>query len=122
MSVAMSVEDGHSEESEESAALKNIEAAKDLFESHAEQLSMSAPKFDFSSPLLRPATGLLPIEEPSLSKLSRMDEVVDNMSLDLDVTGTKLDLTLPDAYVGWDGLQSPENVELTELEDLFDAY
>lgn len=115
MSVAMSVE---AEESEESAALKNMEAAKSLFEGHAEHLGLPAQSFEFSSPMLKPEAGLH--IDTSMSKLSRVDEAMDSMMLDLG--SAKQDPMLPDAFAGWDGLQSPENVELDELEDLFDAY
>jgi hypothetical protein len=100
-------------ESEESVALKNREAAAALFESEAAYLRLEPNKsvgiMDFSSPMLRPQG-----QEPS--RTSAKMEVEQTKQADQDM------MFLPDAAMSsWD-LQSPECIELEELEDMFDAY
>ena len=113
-SVTMSVEID-----EESLAIKNREAAAELF-AHAEHLSLPNSQMEFSSPMLQPQN-VLRVETATVpTKLERHDEAMDIVSLDLS-DAHKDGLTLPDAFT-WDNLQSPENIELAELEDMFDAY
>ena len=107
-SVTMSIE-----ESEESAALKNSEAAAALF-GHAEHLKPMEGQMElFSSPVIQPQN-VLQID-PVASKVERRDEAMEHMVLD---THPKDVVTMAD----WDTLQSPENVDVSELEDMFDAY
>lgn len=111
-SVTMSIEP---RETEEYAALKNREAAAALFES--EHLQMPADQtMDFSSPMLLAQTdvrGDLTIKtenhEPAMEHGTQQSEQDDHMHL-------------PDPAFGWDNLQSPENIELAELDLMFDAY
>ena len=103
------------EESEESAALKNSEAAAALF-GHLDHLKpMEQPTGLFSSPVIEPQNGLQ--EDTTASKLVSHDEPMEAMTLDLSHQQKDL-ATLAD----WDILQSPENVDVAELDDMFDAY
>jgi hypothetical protein len=54
----------------------------------------------------------------------REESMEDPMALDLnDMSNDQpiLSLEQPDAFA-WDSLQSPENIELSELDDMFDAF
>lgn len=88
------------EESEESLARKNSEAALRLFGTSV----TSTQPMEFSSPMIHP-------------QHVRHDE-----KMTLDLSGKDLHITLPEASLAWDTLQSPENIDLDELEDMFDAY
>ena len=106
--VSMSIE-----ESEESVALKNSEAAADLF-GHAHHLKPLEHHIEmFSSPIIQPQNALH--TDIATSKVEKRDEPMKAMVLDVH---SKDIATMAD----WDTLQSPENVELAELEDMFDAY
>ena len=114
-SVAMSIE-----ESQESVALKDSHDVVALFGS-SEHLSLPRMQslMDFSSPVMQPQHGLQIITGGSPVKSLSFDEPVDAMALDLSAT--------KEAHFGatdltWDSLQSPENIELAELDDMFDAY
>ncbi|EME88595.1 uncharacterized protein MYCFIDRAFT_213346 [Pseudocercospora fijiensis CIRAD86] len=96
--VAMSME---VEESEESLARKNSEAALGLFGTSV----TSTQQMEFSSPVIHP-------------QHDRHDE---KLSLSL-LGGKDQPISLPEAALAWDSLQSPETVDLSELEDMFDAY
>ena len=108
-SIAMSVE---LEESEESAA----EAAAELFQ-QAEHLKPILQAMEFSSPVLHGLDGLSGAVNGhgSPGKHAQMDQRSDAMSLDL----SNQSFELPDAFA-WDSLQSPENIQLSELDDMFD--
>lgn len=113
-SVTMSIE---GTETEESAALKNSEAAVALFA--AEHLKMpTSHNMDFSSPLLQPQNGLR-IETISQGKDGEHG-VVEQREILLGDEEHHIDL--PEAAFAWESLQSPENIEMDELEDMFDAY
>lgn len=105
-SVSMSIED-----SEESTALKNSEAVADLF-GHVEHLKTMEL---FSSPLMEPQGGLRIATE--IASDEKHDEPMEPMAL--DIGSHQKDLAV---LADWDTLQSPENVELAELDDMFDAY
>lgn len=107
--IAMSVE---VEESEESAA----EAAAELFQ-QAEHLKPILQAMEFSSPLIHGQDGLLGAMhgQGSPAKQGHADQRSDAMALDLSNTAFEL----PDAFA-WDSLQSPENIQLSELDDMFD--
>lgn len=103
------------EESEESAAKKNSEAAADLFGHNAESLKSWAwgrTEMEFSSPVIAARTaaqgaGTYKRDEP--------------MTLDLDaVRGAVVGARELEGY--WEQLTSPENVDLAELDDMFDSY
>ncbi|KAM0703198.1 hypothetical protein Q7P35_009136 [Cladosporium inversicolor] len=120
--VAVSVENSANEEEQDT------EAAAELFQ-HAEHLRPYArANLDFSSPVLQP-TRSLDLMEASISgsplKHQRRDECMeDPMALDLnDMSNDQPipSLEQPDAFA-WDSLQSPENIELSELDDMFDAF
>ncbi|KAK5718377.1 hypothetical protein LTR15_008104 [Elasticomyces elasticus] len=116
VSVSMSIE-----ETEENAALRHHADAAALF-GHAEHLKIpSAPiMMDFSSPMMRPQCELHLDLVPSPMKMSSFTEHTENMALDPTSTGSSLSLL--DTAFAWDTLQSPENIELAELDDMFDAY
>lgn len=107
-SIAMSVE----VESEESAA----EAAAELFQ-HAEHLKPILQAMEFSSPIIQAQKGFAGEMDMQCSpaKRAHADQRSDAMSLDLSNQAFEL----PDAFA-WDSLQSPENIELSELDDMFD--
>lgn len=88
------------EESEESLAQKNSEAALGLFGTSV----ASTQQMEFSSPVIHP-------------QHERHDE-----KLTLSFGGKDQHISLPEAALAWDSLQSPETVDLSELEDMFDAY
>lgn len=99
---------------EENAAQKSREAAAELF-AHAEHLHLPVSVIEFSSPMIMPQASL-PIDTHNTDrKLSKHDEVME-MSLDLDTKDSTMD------NFSWDTLQSPETIELAELDDMFDAY
>lgn len=118
--VAQSVESIVNEEDQDT------EAAAELFQHAAHLRPYARTNIDFSSPVLQPrklhdamdADGS-PLKQP------RFDEhMEDQMALDL--SGTNDDLVIPsfeqpDTFA-WDSLQSPENIELSELDDMFDAF
>jgi hypothetical protein len=58
-------------------------------------------------------------------KQQRTDEFIeDSMTLDLHSTSDDqviVTFEQPDAFA-WDSLQSPENIDLSELDDMFDAF
>ncbi|KAF2500617.1 hypothetical protein BU16DRAFT_253385 [Lophium mytilinum] len=93
------------EETEESAALRNSEAAAALF-GHVDHLSVHAiqPAFASSSPMLKPHLEIETTRATFKSGLS------DDVKMSDDETW------------GWSELKSPENVELDELEDMFGEY
>ena len=100
-SVTMSVEE---EETEESAAMKNSAVAIELF-------GCSVPSqhaMDLSSPVLGAQN-----DHP----MGRHDE-----RLKLDLDRKEHVLALPEAALTWESLQSPEDIELSELDDMLDAY
>jgi hypothetical protein len=119
---ANSAENGTNEEEQDT------EAAAELFQ-HAEHLrSYTRANLDFSSPVLQPVRSLDAMEASTSGsplKHQRRDESMeDPMALDLnDMSNDQPipSLEQPDAFA-WDSLQSPENIELSELDDMFDAF
>lgn len=108
-SVTMSIE---GEETEESLAQKNSEAAAVLF---GASKMLAAHHMEFSSPVLGPQNGLrvdtdggAEADYPNRSEQPGKDE------------GHYI--SLPEAAFAWDQLQSPEDIELEELDDMLDAY
>ncbi|PPJ55883.1 hypothetical protein CBER1_03780 [Cercospora berteroae] len=99
-SITMSVED----ETEESAALKNSAVANELFGASLP----SQHRMELSSPVLGAQN-----DHP----MGRHDEV-----MRLDLSGKEHHSILAETAFGWDSLQSPEDVELSELDDMLDAY
>jgi hypothetical protein len=94
--VALSIE-----ETEESAARKNSEAAATLFgESH----SGSSFDFSFSSPALKSAPLSIAMPPPPMFKANEVK------------------LEIYDSDWAWSDLRSPEHIELEELDDLFGGY
>ncbi|TKA71313.1 hypothetical protein B0A55_07127, partial [Friedmanniomyces simplex] len=124
ISVSMSIE-----ETEEHAALRHHDDAAALF-GHAEHLKVpSSPPLlmDFSSPMMQPQSELHLDAVPSpLKEASRVidEQTESSMFLDhLPASAHREPAALVDpAFFAWDALQSPENVELAELDDMFDAY
>ena len=121
-SIAESVENSNNEEEQDT------EAAAELFQ-HAEHLKPYARvNMDFSSPVLQPTRSIDTMEAStsgSPPKQQRRDECMeDPMALDLnDMSNDKPlpSLEQPDAFA-WDSLQSPENIDISELDDMFDAF
>jgi hypothetical protein len=120
--IALSVENSVNEEDQDT------EAVAELFQ-HSERLRPYArANLDFSSPVLQP-TRTLDAMDGSIGgsplKHQRRDErMEDPMALDLNDTSNDQpipSLEQPDAFA-WDSLQSPENIELSELDDMFDAF
>lgn len=103
-------------ETEESAALKNREAAAALFES--EHLQMPTDQtMDFSSPMILAQNGM----HTDLSITT--DRECSNLKhTTLESGDEDHEMHLPGPAFAWDTLQSPENIELAELDDMFDAY
>ncbi|KAI7593341.1 hypothetical protein D0869_02649 [Hortaea werneckii] len=144
-SIAMSIED-----TEDSVALNDSNDAAALFGSveHLQLASSSAMHLmDFSSPVIEPQQQSkhgLKLETFSLSSPIKQEEGTTRDSGDeagndsvmaashshptSDLNSNKTvpatdDFVLPDAAFGWDDtLQSPENIDVTELDDMFDAY
>ncbi|QIW94799.1 hypothetical protein AMS68_000317 [Peltaster fructicola] len=88
------------------------DAVAELFE-HAQHLHMPVSTMTFSSPMM------LPQSHDTINaqlKSTRRDEVMEHMSLDVGPKDETMEI------IAWDSLQSPENIELAELEDMFDAY
>lgn len=108
------------EESEESAAQKNSEAAADLFGSAEHLKPWSSVEMQFSSPVIEPKT--LPHHEAG-QHLAKRDELVESMTLDLNAVVRGRGKGATEIMAGdWDTLQSPETIDVAELEDMFDAY
>ena len=145
-SIAMSIED-----TEDSVALNDSNDAAALFGSveHLQLASSSATHLmDFSSPVIEPQQQQqqqskhgLKLETFSLSSPIKQEEdptrdvggddsimTAPHSHPDADLNSHKTipatdDFVLPDAAFGWDDtLQSPENIDVTELDDMFDAY
>ena len=92
------------DETEESAALKNSAVAIELFGASVP----SQHRMELSSPVLGAQN-----DHP----MGRHDEV-----MRLDLSGKEHHSILAETPFGWDSLQSPEDVELSELDDMLDAY
>ena len=127
-SVAMSVE-FEPVESEESLALRNHQDAAALFAEHALSSSVSTI-YDFSSPMLKPLDRQnvpdLEIKAGKgmmLASAWHADSGKQDLSTHVMIVDHKsADPEAPDVWSQWaDGeLRSPENIELDELECLFD--
>lgn len=111
-SIAVSVE---MEETEQSAAA----AALELF-AHADYLKPSNANMEFSSPVIEAQSGSHFAMQRSPVKAERDEDRTDAMSVDLD-DAAMTTLELPETFA-WESLQSPENIDVAELEDMFDAY
>ena len=120
-SVAQSVEDGSNEEEQDT------EAAAELFQQAEHLRPYARANMEFSSPVLQPrrldgATETSTNGSP-LKHQNRNDLTGDLMTLDLDHSSDypMPSFEQPDAFA-WESLQSPENIELSELDDMFDAF
>ncbi|KAI6954897.1 hypothetical protein KC321_g16093 [Hortaea werneckii] len=140
-SIAMSIED-----TEDSVALNDSNDAAALFGSveHLQLASSSATHLmDFSSPVIEPQQQSkhgLKLETFSLSSPIKQEEDTTRDAGDDSIMAAShshpisdfstnktdpatADFVLPDAAFGWDDtLQSPENIDVTELDDMFDSY
>jgi hypothetical protein len=114
--VAVSIEN----DAEDDASLEHSDDENALF-GQAGHLKLMEPQHMamFSSPLMQPqdVTSLQGVSHGA--GYERDDEGVDVMHLDLGPGHNGSDSHVLE---DWETLQSPENVELAELEDLFDAY
>lgn len=110
------------EDAEEILAKHNREMAAALFGSHDQLNAGHGAVYDMSSPVLRPQ-----------NPIGAMDAQISpvHLSSEKHFTVTKVrDMTLQSAgqddhmadWADWEHIQSPENIELDELEDLFEAY
>ncbi|KAK5014887.1 hypothetical protein LTR60_003137, partial [Cryomyces antarcticus] len=102
------------DETEESAALRNSEAAAALF-GHDGHLSIPSTIVEFSSPMLKPQLGLLiPVPVSPASKQRDFDghvRILDRADgIDDAATDGEQERAIIDAFGGWAELQSPENV------------
>ncbi|KAK5132696.1 hypothetical protein LTR08_008740 [Meristemomyces frigidus] len=116
VSVSMSIEDR-----EASVAMKDSDDAAALF-GHAEYMLLPATynMMEFSSPVIQPQTALrLDTAKGTSPKKAERYEPMEHLTLDLSQSKEEM---LPHAALQWDNLQSPENIELAELDDMFDAY
>ena len=111
--VAMSIEE------DEAAARKNSEVAAALF-GQAEHLKPMEGGLEYcSSPLIQPRSEVTLDAVPA--KGAKREGGFEGMVLDLHIKDSEVDaVTMADC--DWDSLLSPENVDVAELEDLFDAY
>lgn len=100
------------EETEESVARKNSEAVADLFGSTDHLKPWGEIQMQFSSPIIQAK-----VHESIEPQHTKREEP---MVLDLDAVRGKGDVSL--MAVDWDHLQSPENIDVAELDDMFDAY
>jgi len=99
------------DESEENAALRNSEAAAALFGQSDARLSYIEVAFT-SSPVIKTHAYF---EVQATRKPLQMDLGVANAA-------STLDAEMGESNWAWDELKSPENVELDELEDMFESY
>lgn len=124
-SVAQSVENDSNEEEEDT------EAAAELFQ-HSERLRPYVHAgMEFSSPVIQPRTlgeNSAATEAESAGsplKHERRDECMEGM-MTLDLDDINNDPTAQNSEhadnFAWDSLQSPENIELSELDDMFDSF
>lgn len=100
------------EETEESAALRNSEAAAALFghdPNSAKLLTVGSTPAIGSSPMIKPQQ--LDLHINTASKRG-VDEMMEDVRIDSSIDGLTADWM-------WSELQSPENVDLEELDDLF---
>lgn len=124
-SVAQSVENSSNEEEEDT------EAAAELFQGSDRLKPYVHAAMDFSSPVIQPRT----LEDDSDSsgagqsgsplKNERRDECMEGlMTLDLDGVNQNIGESATEQHdaFAWDSLLSPENIELSELDDMFDAF
>lgn len=120
-SVAQSVEDGSNEEEQDT------EAAAELFQQAEHLRPYARANMEFSSPVLQPrrldGAAETSTNGSPLKHQNRNDLTGDLMTLDLDHSGDypMPSFEQPDAFA-WESLQSPENIELSELDDMFDAF
>jgi hypothetical protein len=121
-SVAQSVEGGSNEEEQDT------EAAAELFQQAEHLRPYARANMEFSSPVLQPrrldGAAETSINGSPLKHQHREDLTGDLMTLDLDQTSNDYSMPSfeqPDAFA-WESLQSPENIELSELDDMFDAF
>ncbi|KAG8626595.1 hypothetical protein KVT40_005540 [Elsinoe batatas] len=106
---------GPVEESEENIARRNQEAAAALFGGH-EHLAVQGPGYDLSSPVLRPINTIASIDAGMLSgKTAAPTKSVFTTTI-MSIENDDMDM-----WSDWES-KSPENIELDELECLFDAY
>ena len=114
--VTMSIEETEPE-SHELAAVKDSEAAAALFGQADHLKPVEGGMEYFSSPLIQPQNELkIHFSSPKDSKL---EQGVEAMILDVQTQDVGIDAV---AMADWDSLLSPENVDVAELEDMFDAY
>ncbi|PSK55937.1 Phosphoacetylglucosamine mutase [Elsinoe australis] len=105
----------HVEESEESIAKRNREAAAALFGGH-EHLAVHHPSYELSSPVLRPQIPAAGID----AKIAPMKTAEGKSMITAAIMSIEHNDSM-DSWSDWD-TKSPENIELDELECLFDAY
>ncbi|GAB7350504.1 hypothetical protein MBLNU459_g1098t1 [Dothideomycetes sp. NU459] len=118
-SVAMSIEN-ETDETEESMALRNSEAVATLFGGHGSLSTSVSTIYDFSSPIIKPVN--LPNIDAKTSQGMMLASAWHGNKRDLDAMSLDHDKD-DDAMDTWVWADAdPENIELDELECLFDAY
>lgn len=134
-SIAMSIEGN--QDSEESVAAQTSSDVAALF---GQTSSHSAMQMEFSSPVIQPmsdqslsvhAMQLSPKQQPTqiIDGIERKVQALELKHAQVDLKRPILqELELPDTtmgmdlgFDGWDALQSPETIELDELDGMFDA-
>lgn len=117
------------EDTEESVARRNSDDVAALFGPDHLSLPKTPHLMEFSSPILQPHDRD-PYTEPNGASPRKAVDVADRPrthhtplnSIPLDhLRIASIDSVLPDACL-WDDLQSPETIELDELDVMFDAY
>lgn len=118
-SVVISIEDD-SDDTEESLALRNSEAVATLFGGHDSLSASVSTIYGFSSPMLKPEN--LPIIDAKTSQGMMLASALHGAKRDLDAMSLDHDKD-DDAMDTWVWADAdPENIELDELECMFDAY
>lgn len=117
-SVAMSIEN-EMDETEEGLALRNSEAVATLFGSHGSLSASVSTMYGLSSPMLKPEN--LPAIDAKTTQGMMLASAWHGAKRDLDAMS--LDHDKDDAMDTWVwATADPENIELDELECMFDAY
>ncbi|KAF4550900.1 Hypothetical protein D9617_15g042530 [Elsinoe fawcettii] len=103
------------EETEENIARRNQEAAAALFGGH-EHLTVQSSGYDLSSPVLRPVVPVASMDANVLSEKAMIGKPAISTTTIMSIENDDMDM-----WSDWES-KSPENIELDELECLFDAY
>ncbi|KAF2153977.1 hypothetical protein K461DRAFT_292666 [Myriangium duriaei CBS 260.36] len=106
-------------ETEDSVDDRNREEAAALFGGHDQLHVGQSASYDMSSPVLRPQNPVGSIDAMLVQVRSTNEKEI--QPADLMVMSIEKDDQMG-YWADWEHIKSPENIELDELEDLFDAY